>query len=150
MPETSKSNWPGRKVRSWHWGRLLPPKSSDQEYLLVFLFFFFPIPPFLYGHLIPNFTPWKSLWFFCSPFALFWPGKILLLFTYLRPLQRGVIQPPNNCWICHDAGDRLVLCITNFSLISNTSFPQPPLYLVFPVWLTVLNPGILAFRFSTK
>lgn len=148
MPETSKSNWPGRKVRSWHWGRLLPPKSSDQEYLLVFFFFF----QFLLSSMAILFLilHHESLYILLFTFCLVLAWKILLLFTYLRPLQRGVIQPPNNCWICHDAGDRLVLCITNFSLISNTSFPQPPLYLVFPVWLTVLNPGILAFRFSTK
>lgn len=58
------------------------------------------------------------------------PGKIMPLFTYLRLLQRGVIQPPNDCWICHDADE--VPPITNFSLIFSASvslkWPYSSLY----------------------
>lgn len=32
-----------------------------------------------------------------------------------------VIQPPNNCWIYHNASDHKVLLITNFFLISDAS-----------------------------
>lgn len=53
--------------------------------------------------------PWRSLWFFCPPFTLLWPGKVMPLFTYIRPLLWRVIQPPTDCWICYDAGDAVVL-----------------------------------------
>lgn len=94
---------------------------------------------------------------------MFWPRKIMSLFTYLRPLQKRVISPPNDCWICHDASDSVVLPITNFSLISNASVSleqtQPSLYYVrllnpmglFPcLWLITTNPRKLAFRLYTK
>lgn len=59
--------------------------------------------------------PWRSLWLFCPPFCLLWPRKIMSLFIYLSPLPAGVIQPPNDHWICHDTCDPVVLTVTDFS-----------------------------------
>lgn len=39
----------------------------------------------------------RFLSFFCLPFVLPWTRKIMPLLMYLRPLQRRVIQPPNEC-----------------------------------------------------
>lgn len=71
-----------------------------------------------------------ALYTFCL--ALAW--KVVPLFTFLGPLQKGVIQPPNDCWLYHDATDPIIVLITNFSLISKFSVSlkqaQPPLYCV--------------------
>lgn len=101
-----------RKRISWCCGWLLPPKT---------LRMFLSISPFFPTILFLILTPWRSLSFFCQPTALPCPGKTLPLFTYLRPLQKQVIQPPINYWIYCDAGDSIILPITNFSLISNAS-----------------------------
>ena len=49
-------------------------------------------------------------------------------------------QPPNDCWICHDSGDSVVLLTTKSSLISNVSVSleetQPSLY-----YVNLSNPG---------
>ena len=84
------------------------------------------------------------------------------LFTYLKPLQEEVIQLPNDCWICHDAGDPVILSITNFSLISSASVslqhtqisltcqtPSPCRYISLPL-ITIPSPGNLASRLYTK
>ena len=57
-----------RKMSSWLEGRLLSPKTSDQECFFPFLLTSLTI---LYLIL----TPWRSLWFFCPPFALHWLGR---------------------------------------------------------------------------
>lgn len=98
-----------------------------------------------------------------STLCLFWPRKIISLFTYLRPLQRGAIQLSDVCWICHTAGDAMVLYITKFSLISNAPVSleqtQPSLYHVslpnsegpFPcIWLIIPHPGKLVSKLCIK
>ena len=66
---------PSRKRSSWHQGRMLPPKTSDQEDWEPFFPHLFPflLPSLTILFLTP--TPWRPFWFFCSPFALLWPGK---------------------------------------------------------------------------
>lgn len=44
------------------------------------------------------------------------------LFTVSQAISKEwVIQLPSNCWICHDAGEPVVLPVTNVSLISKAS-----------------------------
>ena len=68
-----------KKRSSWHWGRLLQPRMSDQEHFFPFIF---PSLIILFLILIPG----RLLWFFCSPSSLSWPEKIMPLLTYLRSL----------------------------------------------------------------
>ena len=87
---------------SQHLGRLLHPKTLDQE--CFFLCFLLSVTV-----LFLILTQWRSSWFFCLPLSLPCPEKIIPLFTYLRQLQRRVIQLPTDFWIGYDAGDLVVL-----------------------------------------
>ena len=84
----------------------------------------------LSNHGFPNSYMMKIFLIFCPPFALLWHGKMMPLFTYLRPSQSTVIQLPPDCCFCCNASDPVVLPITNFSLISSASISlgqtQPP------------------------
>ena len=49
-------------------------------------------------------------------------GNVMPLFTVSQAISKEwVIQLPSNCWICHDAGEPVVLPVTNVSLISKAS-----------------------------
>ena len=73
------------------------------------------------------------------------------------------MQPPNDCWICHDTGDPTVLPLANFSLISNALVsleqtqillygvrPPNPGGLLFYLWLTTPNLEKLVSRCFIK
>lgn len=119
--ETPQSNW--SKRRSQHQSRPLPSNSLDQGH--------FFIPSSLFDSIFPKFYIMKIFRILCSFFILLWTGKITPLFTNLRPSQMGVIQLPSDCWICHSAGDPVVLSETPPPSISNASVSleqvQPPL-----------------------
>ena len=130
-----------RQRSSWYSGKLLLPKTSDQE-------FFFPISFSLSRHATPKYYI-RSLWLFC----------LALAFTDCWPLERVLIQPTNDYWAYHDTGDPVALPITNFSLISSALFLLEltlcPLYHIRPskpgslfpcLWLTTSNLGKLLSR----
>lgn len=81
------------------------------------------------------FTPQRSLWLFCSSFALLWPRKIMPVLISLRALQ-GSNPTFKWLWIYHN----IVLFVTSFHLISNVSVSlrqiMHPLYCV-----NLPNPG---------
>lgn len=53
------------------------------------------------------------LFTFCLALAL---KDTVIVHTSQVVLRGVVIQPPNDCWICHSAGDPVVLPTTAFSL----------------------------------
>ena len=140
-----------RKRSGQHQGRLLPHKMSDQKHFLPSVTIFFLI-----------LTSWRYLWFFCTHL----PCSGLERYydcSHISGRWKGVIPPPDDCWVCHDTDDSAVLPLTNFSLISNASVSleqtQPSFYCIrlpipvpqFPcLWLTVPNPRKLESRSCKK
>lgn len=98
-----KSVWLGREVLDIKVDCFLPRCQIKRMKTISFLSYF-PLTM-----LLLIFIQWRSLWFFCPYSSLFWPEKIMPWFTYLRPLQRQIIQPPTDYWICYNAGDPLIL-----------------------------------------
>lgn len=83
-----------RKRSNQYKGRQLPFKILNQEQFFPFL-----LPSLTILFLILEL--FKYLCLFSSSFALLCHEKIILSFTYLRPLQSRLTQPPNNCQICY-------------------------------------------------
>lgn len=90
MLGTSKSNWLGKEVINM---------EADCFLLRCLLnnvsFYFSFLRPFI--SLLHN----EGLYDSWPPFILLCPTNLMLLFSYLRQLQKRVIQPPKNCWICY-------------------------------------------------
>lgn len=91
--------------------------------------------------------------------ALAWKDNTIICMS--QAIAKGVIQPPNNCWMYHNAGDSVTLSQTSdFQCPSFSEQTLLHLYCIrlsnpggpFPIlWLTIPGyPGKLASRLYTK
>ena len=74
-------------------------------------------PPFPFDHPFLNSRIMKVFIILLSNFFLALTQKGKAIAHYLRPLQRGVSQPPNDCWIGYNAASSAALLLTIVSLI---------------------------------
>lgn len=113
MLEISKSNWLEKEVAVIKVDCF--PRDVGSR---IFLF----IPLSLSGHPFPNSYTIKVFIILLFTFYLSLAWKDNAIFYLSQATAKWVvIQTPNDCWICCNAGDPVILPITNFSLIVNAS-----------------------------
>lgn len=98
-----------RETRSRHRGKLLPPKTSDQKRFFARVYTTNVFNSFV--HLLP----WSDLENYCHC-------------SHVSDIIKGDIQPPKDCWICHNTACHKLLPVSSTSVSLEQT--QPPLFCI--------------------